>query len=102
MNQLIKDQVKLYFSFYMGELLLSLKQVSALTKKGFEACCVLENDEIVNEGISNGDYQFVYFTPETLLLSKRWRAVLAGDVFSSRLQYFIVDEAHTVVQWQVV
>ncbi len=26
-------QVKLYFSFYMGELLLSLKQVSALTKK---------------------------------------------------------------------
>ncbi len=55
----------------------------------------------MNEGISNGDYQFVYFTPETLLLSKRWRAVLAGDVFSSRLQYFIVDEAHTVVQWQV-
>ncbi len=101
LRALIKDQVKLYFSFYMGELFLSLKQVSALTKKGFEACCVLENDEIVNEGISNGDYQFVYFTPETLLLSKRWRAVLAGDVFSSRLQYFIVDEAHTVVQWQV-
>ncbi len=33
LRALIKDQVKLYFSFYMGELLLSLKQVSALTKK---------------------------------------------------------------------
>ncbi len=97
LRALIKDQVKLYFSFYMGELLLSLKQVLALTKKGFEACCVLENDEIVNEGISNGNCQLVYFTPETLLLSKRRKAVLAGDVFSSRLQYFIVDEAHTVV-----
>ena len=59
--------------------------------------CVLENDEIVNEGVSNGDYQFVSSTPETLLLSKRWRTVLTGDVFSSRLQCFIVDEAHTVV-----
>ncbi len=35
LRSLIKDQVKLYFSFYMGELLLSLKQVSALTKKRF-------------------------------------------------------------------
>ncbi len=26
---------------------------------------------------------------------------LAGNVFSGRLQYVIVDEAHTVVQWQV-
>ncbi len=49
----------------------------------------------MSEGISNGDYQFVYFTPETLLLSKRWRAVLAGGAFSSRLQYVIVDEAHS-------
>lgn len=72
LKSLIKDQVKIFLR-WLGRCLIDKIfchwiQVSALTKKGFKACHVLENDEIVKEGIPNGSYQFVYFTPETLLL----------------------------------
>ena len=41
----------------------------------------------------------MYFTPEILISSKKWRGLLLGDLYSSRLQFFVIDEAHTVVKW---
>ena len=52
----------------------------------------------MKEGVCNGEYQFVYFTPEILISSKKWRGLLLGDLYSSRLQFFVIDEAHTVVK----
>lgn len=46
-----------------------------------------------------GSYQLVFFTPELLLDSNKWRKVLLGDVYSKRLRVFVVDEAHTVKKW---
>ena len=46
-----------------------------------------------------GDYQLVFFTPEMLLNKKKWRKMLLGDVYASRLRAFAVDEAHTVKKW---
>ena len=56
----------------------------------------------MKEGVCNGEYQLVYFTQEILLGGKKWRKLLVGDVYSSRLRVVVIDEAHTVVQWSVV
>ena len=34
----------------------------------------------MKEGVCNGEYQLVYFTPEILLGGKKWRKLLIGDV----------------------
>ena len=43
---------------------------------------------ISERGVCNGEYQFVYFTPEILISSKKWSGLLLGDLYSSRLQFF--------------
>ena len=53
----------------------------------------------VKEAVLMGEYQLVLFTPEMLVEQKRWRKMLLGDVYSSRLRAFVVDEAHTVKKW---
>lgn len=72
--------------------------------KGLAACYVAgdQEDEYVKEHVMKGDYQLVFFTPEMLLNKKQWRRMLLGDVYSSRLRAFVVDEVHTVKKWSVV
>ena len=38
----------------------------------------------MKEGVCNGEYQLVYFTPEILLGGKKWTKLLVGDVYSSQ------------------
>ena len=82
-------------------------QVTALTLCGIKACyvsgsvfnnqqCDAEFDE---EAVVKGNYQVVYFTPEMLLGSRKWRTMLLGEVYTRHLQALIIDEAHTVIQW---
>lgn len=68
---------------------------------GIRACHISgeQDDEAVKEGAVQGSYQVIYFTPELLLESKKWRKVLLSDTFSRKLRVFVVDEAHTVVKW---
>ena len=56
----------------------------------------------MKEGVCNGEYQLVCFTPEILLGGKKWRKLLVGDVYSSKFHVVVIDEAHTVVKWSVV
>lgn len=57
------------------------------------------DDESVRKEVVKGAYQVVYFTPEMLLSSRRWREMLIGDVYTHQLRAFVVDEAHTVKKW---
>ena len=77
-----------------------MHQVSALSIKGLTACCISgdQNDDLVKEFVCNEGYQFVYFQK---FLCKKWRRLLLGDLYSSRFQFFVIDEAHTVVKWLV-
>ena len=52
--------------------------------------------------VSQGNFQLVFFTPEMLIGSKRWRNMLTGDLYSKRLKAFVIDEAHCVKKWYVV
>ena len=76
-------------------------QVAFLSQRGVKACFITpdQQDDGIKDGVVQGLYQLVYFTPEMLLGSKRWRKVLLNNVYSSRLRAFIVDEAHTVAKW---
>jgi superfamily II DNA helicase RecQ len=58
-----------------------------------------ERDKQVAEGILQGNYQLVFFTPEALIQSKTWRRMLSSDVYTLNLRALVVDEAHTVKMW---
>ena len=57
------------------------------------------SNEEVKDGVKNGNFRLVFFTPELLLERKRWRHLLQKEHYMKRLKGFIVDEAHTVKKW---
>ena len=57
------------------------------------------SNEEVKDGVKNGNFRVVFFTPELLLEHKRWRHLLQKEHYMKRLKGFIVDEAHTVKKW---
>ena len=76
-------------------------QVSSLFSKGISAAYVSEQpgNERKKEGVSKGMYQLVFFTPELIVTSKRWRKVLEGELYADRLKAVVIDEAHCVKKW---
>ena len=50
-------------------------------------------------GVLSGDYQLVFFSPESLLSRRRWRELLRHEPYSTHLVALIVDEAHCVKKW---
>ncbi|KAA1074366.1 ATP-dependent DNA helicase sgs1 [Puccinia graminis f. sp. tritici] len=52
--------------------------------------------------IVNGDYNFVYLSPEIFLNSPLWDQVYFCANFQDRLALVVVDEAHIVYQWGLV
>ncbi|KNF02341.1 hypothetical protein PSTG_04545 [Puccinia striiformis f. sp. tritici PST-78] len=52
--------------------------------------------------ISNGDYQFVYLSPEIFLNSKLFETVYYSPKFQKRLALIVVDEAHMIWIWGLV
>ena len=59
----------------------------------------MRNDEI-KQGIRQGKYQLVFFTPEAFL-SSTWRSMLLSPPYQNNLVAFVVDEAHSVYKWLV-
>ena len=43
--------------------------------------------------------EVVFYPPEMLLERRRWRNMLKGEVYTTRLRTIAVDEAHTVKKW---
>ncbi len=50
----------------------------------------------------NGKFQLLYFTPEAILLSKRWRRLLTSDSYQKRIKGLVIDEAHTIKKWYLL
>ncbi len=69
--------------------------ISAALMSGAE-----ENIE-VKKGVREGNYDVVFFTPELLIGSKRWRSVLTSEMYTQRLKGLVIDEAHCVSKWSV-
>ena len=76
-------------------------QVTNCIEKGLSSAYVTaeQKSEEVLQGVQDGIYKLVFFTPEMLLLNKCWRQLLMIQVYSENLHTVIVDEAHTIKKW---
>ncbi|OWF35500.1 ATP-dependent DNA helicase Q-like SIM [Mizuhopecten yessoensis] len=76
------------------------EQCDRLMQHGVSATYI-GRDPIDNDGIINGEYGFVFGSPECFLDDSKWRTMLRSDPYQQKLELIVVDEAHTVIQWQV-
>ncbi len=69
-------------------------------RKGIKAEYVVgeTKDANMKQGIKEGKYSIVFFTPESLLNSG-WRSMLLSAPYQQNLVAFVIDEAHTVYKW---
>ncbi len=75
-------------------------QVASLSQRGLSIAAINSNtSEDVKQGVYNGKYSLVFFTPELLLQERRWRELITSSVYMQRIKAFIVDEAHCVKKW---
>ena len=75
-------------------------QVASLSTRGLAVGCIThESSDEERAKVKDGQYQLVLFSPEALLTVRRWRELLQGTNYSSRIVAFIVDEAHCVKKW---
>lgn len=58
-----------------------------------------QKNEDAKRMVEQGECQVVYGSPEAFLSSKRWRAMLSGDIYKERLRLVAVDEAHCISHW---
>ena len=73
--------------------------MASLRLRGLSCSYISGGQEEDAEGVKKGDYRLVFFTPEMLLERRRWRNMLKGEVYTTRLRTIAVDEAHTVKKW---
>ena len=74
-----------------------LLKVTSLLAKGLKVACITseQTDQDIVDDVVRGKYQIVMFTPEMILLNKKWRSMLSSSAYST-LQGLVIDEAHTV------
>ncbi len=58
-----------------------------------------EGDSTLGEELHEGQYQVVFFSPETLLREEMWRDMLQSEIYQDNVVAFVVDEAHCVKKW---
>jgi ATP-dependent DNA helicase RecQ len=72
------------------------EQTERLCELGFRATYIWK-DATEDEQILQGQYQFVFGSPESIVGDKKWTDMIS--VYGDRLKLVVVDEAHTVIQW---
>ena len=72
-------------------------QVERLKSKGVKA--VYGGDQCEMEQVFEGLYQIIFLSPESMLMSNKWRDVLMSDMYQRNLVAVVVDEAYCVKKW---
>ena len=68
-------------------------QVATLLAKGLSVGCITRESSDSERAMAlSGQYQLVLFSPEALLIVRRWREMLQSEVYKSRIVAFVVDE----------
>lgn len=73
--------------------------------KGLVSGCICgddEDDHAMKQSVIDGKCQLVYFTPEALLIGKRWRQLITSVTYRKRIKGLVIDEAHTLKKWYVL
>jgi len=58
-----------------------------------------QEDPQVIRGVEEGKFKIVFFTPEMLLLNRKWRNLFSEAVYKHNLRALVIDEAHVVKKW---
>lgn len=75
-------------------------QVNRLNSLGLKAAYVsAEQDEKIMKGIDNGQFTYVFMSPESSVSINRWRSLFENKHYQERLMGIAVDEVHCVTQW---
>ena len=95
----IKYDITFYNFKHLCYYLFYIQKASSAVRRGVSTAYICEDvDDNVRQGVVAGQYQLVYFTPESLL-SKTWRRVLHSTVYEERLKVLVFDEAHCIKDW---
>ena len=75
-------------------------QVTGYGARGLKIGCITgESSSEERSEAASGNLQLVLFSPESLLIGRRWREVLQVEPYRSNVVAFVVDEAHCVKKW---
>ena len=75
--------------------------VQNLLKRGLKAAFINheQKDASIRQAVTEGKYQFVYISPESLTGISQYREMLLSCVYMNNLVGLVIDEAHTVMSW---
>ena len=74
-------------------------QVRLLERRGVKAVFYGEADEDTRGCITEGRYQLVFMTPESLLTDEEWEDTLSCSHYQEHLIGVAVDQTHCVKKW---
>ncbi|PLW42578.1 hypothetical protein PCASD_05306 [Puccinia coronata f. sp. avenae] len=79
-------------------------QVEEKIEAGFTAINLnkMNFNQTTADEIANGNYQFIYLSPEIFLNNKIWEDVYFSSAFQNRLSLVVIDEAHMIYIWGLV
>jgi superfamily II DNA helicase RecQ len=102
-TDVLQDQVISTSTVLVVSPLLSLKQnqIKHVNETfGISAAGIFNGqEEEIMRDIEDGVYSLLYTTPEGLLGNKRWRTLASSQTFRQQCVAFVVDVAHSLVQW---
>ena len=75
-------------------------QVKIFSEKGLKAGCVTKHSNTeVRRIVKEGGYQLVFFSPEAVVSTPKWRSVLQSKVYQDNVVALVIDEAHCIYKW---
>jgi superfamily II DNA helicase RecQ len=79
-------------------------QVEEKIEAGFTAINLnkMNFNQTTADKIANGNYQFIYLSPEIFLNNKIWEDVYFSSAFQNRLSLVVIDKAHMIYMWGLV
>lgn len=78
-------------------------QIKYLNSLGLKAIALTEDSEEYSiERVINGEYSYVYGSPESFLSKDAWRGIFSNRSFRAHLIGVAIDEAHSISHWYVV
>ena len=70
-------------------------QTREFTKHGVSSIYITGPMKYDEEKVLQGQFRFVYISPEQLLCCRKWREMLISEIYQEMMIGFIVDEAHS-------
>ena len=79
---------------------LMVDQVSKFNRMGISSGMITSGMSFENlKKVEKGEFQLLFISPEALLATRMWRALLIEEPYKTNVVAFAVDEAHCVKQW---